>query len=143
MPSEQTFVIVGASLAGAKAAETLRSEGFDGQVILIGAEPDLPYERPPLSKEYLQGKSDKAKIFVHEQSWYADNNVELRLGTRATALDAGGHTLTLGGGERLSYTKLLLTTGSTPRRLNLPGADFGGVFTLRTVGDCEALRDAI
>jgi 3-phenylpropionate/trans-cinnamate dioxygenase ferredoxin reductase subunit len=143
MPSDDTFVIVGASLAGAKAAETLRTEGFDGHIILIGAETDRPYERPPLSKGYLQGKEDKAKIYVHDEGWYADNNVELRLGTRATGLDSGAHTVTIDGGEQLSYTKLLLTTGSTPRQLTIPGADLGGIFTLRTVGDSEALRDAI
>src|SRR4051812_33299354 len=117
MAADETFVIVGASLAGAKAAETLRSEGFDGRVVLIGAEAERPYERPPLSKEYLQGKSDKAKIFVHDESWYADNNVELRLGTQAAAIDPKAHNVTLDGGEVLTYTKLLLATGSTPRKL--------------------------
>jgi 3-phenylpropionate/trans-cinnamate dioxygenase ferredoxin reductase subunit len=143
MASDQTFVIVGASLAGAKAAETLRSEGFDGNIVLVGVESDRPYERPPLSKDYLQGKSEKVKIYVHDESWYADNNVELRLGTRATAIDPSAHTVTFDSGDRLSYTKLLLTTGSTPRHLNIPGANLDGVFSLRTVGDSEALRDAI
>src|SRR2546423_13003099 len=105
--SKQTFVIVGASLAGAKAAEELRERGFDGQVILVGAEPDRPYERPPLSKGYLVGKTDKEKIYVHDESWYPDNNVELRLGTRATALDAGSRTVTLNGGDRPAYPQLL------------------------------------
>ncbi|MFL6239169.1 MAG: NAD(P)/FAD-dependent oxidoreductase [Actinomycetes bacterium] len=143
MPTDQTFVIVGASLAGAKAAETLRSEGFDGSVVLIGAEADRPYERPPLSKDYLQGKSEKEKVYVHEAGWYADNNVDLRLSTRATAVDAKAHTVTLDSGEQLNYSKLLLATGSTPRHISVPGADLGGVFYLRTVGDSEALRAAI
>ena len=143
MATEDTFVIVGASLAGAKAAETLRDDGFDGRVVLIGAEADRPYERPPLSKGYLQGKSDKSKIFVHEESWYADNNVELRLNTRATAIDPKAHTVTLDSGDALTYTKLLLATGSTPRKLSIPGADLGGVHYLRTVEDSEALRDAM
>src|SRR3954451_9890046 len=143
MPNDQTFVIVGASLAGAKAAETLRAEGFDGQLILIGAETERPYERPPLSKGYLQGKSDKSKIYVHDKSWYADNNVELRLGTRATALDPKAHTVTLDSGDDLTYTKLLLATGSTPRQLNLPRADLPRTFAVRTVDDSEAWRAAI
>lgn len=140
---KSTFVIVGASLAGAKAAETLRAEGFDGRVVLIGAELDRPYERPPLSKGFLAGTSAKDEIYVHAASWYAEQDVDLRLGTRATALDTAAHTLTLDGGESLGYSKLLLTTGSTPRRLDVPGIDLGGVFTLRTVGDAEALRAAI
>src|SRR3954469_24123056 len=143
MPSDQTFVIVGASLAGAKAAETLRSEGFDGRVVLVGAETDLPYERPPLSKGYLTGSTEKSKIYVHDEAWYADNNVELRLGSRATVLDPKAHTVTLDGGDVLTYSKLLLATGSTPRQLSIPGAYLAGVYTLRTVGDSEALRDAI
>jgi 3-phenylpropionate/trans-cinnamate dioxygenase ferredoxin reductase subunit len=143
MPNDDTFVIVGASLAGAKAAETLRSEGFDGRIVLVGAETDRPYERPPLSKGYLQGKEDKAKIYVHEESWYDDNNVELRLGTLATAVDPKAHTVTFDSGDPLTYTKLLLATGSTPRKIPIPGADLAGVFYLRTVDDSEALRAAI
>ncbi|MCW2598400.1 MAG: FAD-dependent pyridine nucleotide-disulfide oxidoreductase [Frankiales bacterium] len=143
MNSERTFLIVGASLAGAKAAETLRADGFDGRVVLIGAESERPYERPPLSKDYLAGTSEKDKVYVHAASWYAEHEVELRLDTRATALDTAGHTVSLQGGESLSYTKVLLTTGSTPRRLDVPGNDLDGIFTLRTVGDSEAIRAAI
>src|SRR5260221_404617 len=123
MATDQTFVIVGASLAGAKAAETLRTEGDDGRGVLIGAGAGGPDERPPLSKGYLTGSSEKEKIYVHPESWYAENNVELLLGTRATAIDVAAHSVTLGGGETLGYSKLLLTTGSTPRQLPLPGAD--------------------
>src|SRR5215471_1638089 len=121
--SEQTFVIVGASLAGAKAAETLRSEGFAGRVVLIGDETDRPYERPPLSKEYLLGKAERDKAFVHDVSWYQDNSVELMLGTTATAISPTEHTVTLSSGGPLSYDKLLLTTGSTPRRLSIAGSE--------------------
>src|SRR4051794_23748259 len=138
MPSDQTFVIVGASLAGAKAAETLRAEGFDGSIVLIGAEEHLPYERPPLSKDYLQGKSERDKIFVHDESWYAENNVDLRLGATATAIDPKSHMVTLDNGDQVQYSKLLLATGSTPRRLSVPGSDLGGVYYLRTVADSEA-----
>src|SRR5215831_410966 len=114
--ADQTFVIVGASLAGAKAAETLRSEGFTGRVVLIGDETDRPYERPPLSKEYLLGKAERDKAFVHDASWYPGNSVELMLGTTVTAISPADHTVTLPSGEPLRYDKLLLTTGSTPRR---------------------------
>jgi NADPH-dependent 2,4-dienoyl-CoA reductase/sulfur reductase-like enzyme len=143
MASDQTFVIVGASLAGAKAAETLRTEGFDGGIVLIGAEEHLPYERPPLSKDYFQGKSERDKIFVHDQAWYAANNIDVRLGTTATAIDPAAHTVTLDNGEHVHYSKLLLATGSTPRTLTIPGSDLSGVFYLRTVDDSEAIRGAI
>src|SRR3954463_7423970 len=101
MPSDQTFVIVGASLAGAKAAETLREEGFDGRVVLVGAETERPYERPPLSKDYLQGKSEREKAYVHEASYYADNDIELRTGATVVSLDPGRREIALASGERL------------------------------------------
>ena len=127
MPAPRTFVIVGASLAGAKAAETLRTEGFDGRVVLIGEEPERPYERPPLSKDYLRGESQRDKVFVHDASFYADQDVELRTDTTAVALHPDQHTVALDGGEAVSYDRLLLTTGAAPRRLRLPGADLDGV----------------
>ncbi|MET9337424.1 FAD-dependent oxidoreductase [Nonomuraea sp. NPDC003804] len=132
-----TFVIVGAGLAGAKAAQTLREEGFDGEVMLIGAENERPYERPPLSKSYLQDKSEREKIFVHPPEWYADNAVDLLLGTAVTEIDLDGHQVTLADGARRPYDKLLIATGARPRRL--PGA--GPVRYLRTVGDSEALKE--
>src|SRR3954468_8803756 len=98
MPSEQTFVIVGASLAGAKAAETLREEGYDGRVVLIGAEPERPYERPPLSKDYLRGGPDD-KPYVHEESFYADRDIELRTATSVERIDPGASEVELAGGE--------------------------------------------
>jgi NADPH-dependent 2,4-dienoyl-CoA reductase/sulfur reductase-like enzyme len=139
MPAETTFVIVGASLAGAKAAETLRAEGFTGRVVLIGAEQERPYERPPLSKGYLLGKDEKSSIYVHEEGWYAEHEVDLRLGTRVTAVDPAGRRITLADGSGMDYDRLLLTTGASPRRLTVPGADLDGVLYLRTVGDCERL----
>ncbi|MEV0713483.1 FAD-dependent oxidoreductase [Asanoa sp. NPDC050611] len=136
-----THVIVGAGLAGAKAAETLRSEGFTGPVVLIGEEGERPYERPPLSKGYLQGAHEKEKIYVHPASWYESHDVDLRLGTRVTALDPTGHEVTLADGTRLGYAKLLLATGSSPRPLTVPGADLPGVHYLRRVEESERLKD--
>ncbi|MEP7034681.1 MAG: FAD-dependent oxidoreductase [Dermatophilaceae bacterium] len=143
MASEQTFVIVGASLAGAKAAETLRSEGFDGRVVLIGEEAERPYERPMLSKEYLRGEKPATKLYVHDGDFYADNDIELMTGTRVASLDPGAHEITLQDGSRMPYSRLLLSTGATPRRLPLPGAELPGVLYLRQMADSDALRTAI
>ncbi|MFD8557632.1 NAD(P)/FAD-dependent oxidoreductase [Streptosporangium canum] len=143
MTTEQTFVIVGAGLAGAKAAQSLREEGFTGGITLIGAETERPYERPPLSKGYLLGKEEKAKVYVHDEGWYADNSVELLLGRRVTGLDRAAHQVEFDDGRRLGYAKLLLAPGSSPRRLDVPGADLDGVHYLRRLGDSERLREAI
>ena len=143
MPAESTYVIVGASLTGAKAAETLREEGFDGNIVLLGEEHERPYERPPLSKGYLLGKEDKSSIYVHEESWYAENGVDLRLGVRATALDPRAKRVSLADGGTVAYDRLLLATGASPRRLKAPGADLDGVVYLRRVGDSEHLQAAL
>jgi 3-phenylpropionate/trans-cinnamate dioxygenase ferredoxin reductase component len=143
MTTDQTFVIVGASLAGAKAAETLRAEGLAGRVVLVGAEPERPYERPPLSKAYLQGKAERDKAFVHEPSFYADHDIELRVGETVTGLDPGRRELALGSGERLSFDRLLLATGAEPRRLSIPGSGLEGIHYLRTLADSEALRQRL
>ncbi|HET9078135.1 MAG TPA: FAD-dependent oxidoreductase [Acidimicrobiales bacterium] len=140
MPDQQTFVIVGASLAGAKAAETLRSEGFDGRVVLIGEEPVRPYERPPLSKGYLRGEAGFDDAAVHQQDFYRDQDIELRTSTTVTGLDPRSSEVVLEGGERMSFDRLLLATGASPRRLAVPGADLEGVHYLRTVADADALR---
>ena len=139
----QTFVIVGASLAGAKAAETLRSEGFDGRIVLLGAESERPYERPPLSKDYLRGESARDAAYVHEAGYYEQHDIELRPGTRAVSLDASKNEVSIESGERLSYDALLLATGAEPRRLPIPGADLDGVQLLRTMGDSDALRGVV
>ena len=139
MPDKLTFAIVGAGSAGAKAAEALRQEGFDGRIVLIGAEPRRPYERPPLSKEYLRGEWDRERVFVHPESFYADHNVELWTSTVARAIDVGTSEVVLDD-ERLRYDRLLLATGSEPRRLTVPGADLDGILYLRDVGDAEAIR---
>jgi len=136
------YMITGASLAGAKAAETLREEGFDGPIVLIGDEDERPYERPPLSKDYLLGKAEREAIYVHPPAWYAEHDVDLRLGTLVTGVDAAAHEVTLADGSRIGYAKLLLTTGSSPRRLAVPGADSGGVLYLRRVADSDRIRAA-
>ena len=143
MPPEATYVIVGASLAGAKAAETLRAEGFDGRVVLLGEETERPYERPPLSKEYLQGKAEKSKIYVHSEDWYAGHDVDLRLGVAAVSLDPAQQQVMLSDGSSVNYDQLLLATGASPRRLRVPGADLDGVLYLRTAADSERLKAAL
>ena len=143
MSSDETHVIVGASLAGAKAAETLRQEGFDGRVVLVGTEPERPYERPPLSKDYLRGEAGREKVYVHDEGFYAEHDLELRLGRTATRLDPSSRELELDDGERLRYDRLLLTTGAEPRRLEIPGADLDGVLYLRSVRDSDALRERL
>jgi len=136
-----TVAIVGASLAGAKAAEGLRDNGFTDRIVLIGEETERPYERPPLSKGYLLGTQPREKAYVHEAQWYPEHDVELLLGVRATNLDAGRHTLTLDGYEPLRYDRLLLATGSRVRRLDVPGTDLSGVRYLRTMQESDALLE--
>ncbi|PPJ24698.1 NAD(P)/FAD-dependent oxidoreductase [Nocardia nova] len=139
---QQTFVIVGGGLAGATAAESLRTQGFPGRIVLLCEESERPYNRPPLSKDYLQGKSEKDKIYVHPQTWYAEHDVALRLSTGATGLDLAAHRVSVAGGERIGYDKLLLCTGSVARRLSVPGAELDGVFCLRRLEQCEAIKAA-
>ena len=110
----QTFVIVGASLAGAKAAETLRAEGFDGRIVLVGAESERPYERPPLSKDYVRGESERDAAYVHEADYYEKHDIDLRLDTSALALDPHAREVALDGGERVNFDALLLATGAEP-----------------------------
>jgi 3-phenylpropionate/trans-cinnamate dioxygenase ferredoxin reductase subunit len=140
MSSSDTFVIVGAGMAGGKAAETLREEGFDGRVVLLGAEPHRPYERPPLSKDYLRGEAEQPAWLQEDDGWYAANNVELRTSSVVQSIDASDKAVVLGGGERIGYDRLLLATGGEPRRLPVPGADLGGVHLLRTIEDSKAIQ---
>ena len=146
-----TFVIVGGGLAGAKAAETLRAEGFDGEVVLFGDEPELPYERPPLSKGYLLGKAARESAFVHDAEWYAEHNVDLRTGVTVEAIDPAAHSVSFRADgppippaprDTLAYDKLLLATGASPRLIDIPGAALDGVRYLRRLPDSDALREA-
>ena len=137
------IVIVGASLAGGTAAVTLREEGFDGDIVLIGAESQLPYNRPPLSKGYLRGQDRFDDQLVKPASYYAEQRIQLKLGVRATAIDPKQKLVELEGGERLVYDRLLVTTGGRNRTLTVPGANLAGVFQLRTVQDCDRIRAAV
>ncbi|GGZ11869.1 NAD(P)/FAD-dependent oxidoreductase [Streptomyces poonensis] len=142
--ADQTFVIVGGGLAGAKAAETLRAEGFTGRVILICDERDHPYERPPLSKGFLLGKDERDSVFVHEPSWYARNDVELHLGQTVDAIDRVARTVRFGDdGTLVHYDKLLLATGAEPRRLDIPGTHLAGVHHLRRLAHAERLKGVL
>ena len=140
MNADAAYVIVGASLAGAKAAEALREEGFSGPIVLIGDESERPYERPPLSKDYLLGQGGRETIYVHPPTWYAEHDVSLWLSTPVTGLDPAAHQVALADGSRVGYAKLLLATGSTPRRLPVPGANADGVLYLRRVGDTDQIK---
>ena len=141
--TKPVFVVVGASLAGATAAAELRTGGFDGRVILIGAEPERPYERPPLTKDYLRGETEREKAYVHADDFYARLEIELVTGVSVTAIEPGRSRLTLDSGRTLGYDKLLLTTGAQPRRLDVPGAGLDGIYYLRTLADCDLLRERL
>ncbi|OBH88436.1 NAD(P)/FAD-dependent oxidoreductase [Mycobacterium sp. E2733] len=143
MASSITFVIIGGGLAGAKAVEALRDSGFDGQLTLFAEEEHLPYERPPLSKEYLAGKKALADFTVQNSDWYRDHNVDLRLGARVSALDPAEHAVALPDGTTMRYEKLLLATGSASRRLSIAGADADAVHSLRTYDDAVALNTVL
>src|SRR4051794_5229034 len=143
MSGSDVVVIVGAGLAGAKAAETLRAEGFEGRIVLVGAEPERPYERPPLSKGYLTGEVNDGDFFIQSPEYYEEQRIELRLGTRAEALHTTDREVELHGGERLSYDLLLIATGALPRWLPVPGADLDGVCYLRSVADARQIRERL
>jgi NADPH-dependent 2,4-dienoyl-CoA reductase/sulfur reductase-like enzyme len=136
-----TFVIVGGGLAGAKAAETLRAEGSTGEIVLFGDEAEVPYERPPLSKDYLLGKKPRESAFVHPAEWYAEHEVDLRTGVSVAAIERATHTVIFEDGTQ-HYDKLLLATGAAPRRLDIPGETLDGVHSLRKLPDSDALRQA-
>jgi len=143
MASSTTFVIIGGGLAGAKAVEALRVNDFDGQIILFADETQLPYERPPLSKEYLAGKKSLADFTVHDSQWYDDHHIEVRLDSPVSALNVDAHTVGLADGTEVSYEKLLLATGSASRRPPIPGSDADGVHYLRSYDDAAALNSAL
>ena len=135
-----TLVVVGGGVAAVKAAATLRDQGFAGRVLVISDEPHLPYERPPLSKGYLQGTEQRDGVFVHPSGWFAEHDIDLRLGVRVTAVDRAAHTVVLADGAQVHYDALLLATGARARRLDVPGAEVGGVRYLRTLDDADRLK---
>jgi 3-phenylpropionate/trans-cinnamate dioxygenase ferredoxin reductase subunit len=139
--TKQTFVIVGASLAGATAAAELRDQGFDGRVLLVGSEGELPYERPPLSKDYLRGEVERAKARVHDEGFYDEHEIDLLLGTTVSAIDPSAGRVMLDGGREIEFDRLLLSTGAEPRPLREPGSELDGVHYLRDLADCDALRE--
>ncbi len=137
------MVIIGGGLAGGNAAATLRDEGFRGPVVIIGQEPGVPFGRPPLSKTYLRSEEDLQGWYVRPGSWYGDHEVELRSEVVA-AVDPAAHTVTLVSGEELGYQRVLIATGGRNRRLKIPGADLNGIHYLRTVSECDAIKqDAV
>jgi len=142
MSEPRTVAVVGAGLAGAKAVEVLRAEGYGGRIVLFGDEPHRPYERPPLSKGYLQGNDERDTVFVHPENWYGEHDVDLRLGSEVTGLDRHAHELMTAGGQPVHYDRLMLATGASPRHLRLPHADLPGVHYLRNLEDSDALKAA-
>ncbi|SDP14342.1 3-phenylpropionate/trans-cinnamate dioxygenase ferredoxin reductase subunit [Pedococcus dokdonensis] len=140
MADQRRFVIVGGGLAGAKGAEALRERGFTGGIVLLGSEQHLPYERPPLSKDYLKTGEGLDDAFVHDAQWYAAHDVEVRTGSTVTAIDRAAREVVTADGGRTAYDRLLLATGSSPRTLALPGHDLGGVLSLRTIEDSDRIR---
>ncbi len=142
MPPSRTFVVVGASLAGGTAAATLREEGFDGRLVLIGEESTLPYERPGLSKQYLRGEEQRDQLLVRPADWWEAHGVEARLGVRAQVLDHRDRTVTLSDGQRIAFDRALVATGVRNRELDVPGASLEGVFQLRTVADADRIHRA-
>jgi 3-phenylpropionate/trans-cinnamate dioxygenase ferredoxin reductase subunit len=138
-----TILIVGASLTGAKAAEALRKEGYDGRIVMFGQEPQPPYLRPPLTKDYLRGETELDKLFVQPEAWYAEQRIELHLSTPVRAIDPATREVVLDDGQRMAFDRLLIATGAAPRRLNIPGSDLAGVHYLRTLEDADAIRDAV
>jgi 3-phenylpropionate/trans-cinnamate dioxygenase ferredoxin reductase subunit len=138
--SGPAIVIVGASLAGATAAATLRGEGYDGRLVVIGDEEVPPYERPPLSKTYLRGEQPLEGLFVRPPDFWEDHGIELLAGQRAEALDAHARTVTLAGGTSIRFDRALVATGVRNRRLDVPGSDLDGVVQLRTIADADRIR---
>jgi 3-phenylpropionate/trans-cinnamate dioxygenase ferredoxin reductase subunit len=143
MATDNCFVIIGAGQAAGRAAETMRAQGFEGGVVIVGDEAYPPYERPPLSKQVLIGEDEPPSTYVHEPAYYDESSIELRLGIRAETIDRSAKTVSLSDGETLPYTKLLLATGSQLRRLSLPGSDLAAIHYLRGIDDSLAIRERL
>jgi 3-phenylpropionate/trans-cinnamate dioxygenase ferredoxin reductase component len=142
MSSIERIVILGAGLAGARAVEALRKDGFEGSISLVGEEPERPYLRPPLSKEYLRGDGERDDVFVHPDTFYADHRIDLQSSRTATEIAVGSREVILDDGHRLPFDRLLIATGARPRALPVEGGNLPGVVTLRTLADADALRAA-
>ncbi|MGH3233378.1 MAG: FAD-dependent oxidoreductase, partial [Streptosporangiaceae bacterium] len=138
--SGSPIVIVGGGIAGGNAAATLREEGFTGPVVIVSREPGVPFGRPPLSKTYLRSEEDLEGWYVRPAGWYAEHDVDLRSGSSVAGVDPAAHTVVLGSGEELSYQKVLIATGGRNRRLGIPGAELPGIHYLRTVAECDAIK---
>ena len=134
------MIVVGAGHAGGQAAASLRQEGYDGDIVIVGDEPHIPYQRPPLSKQYLAGEHGLERVYLRPEKFYADRNVTIRSGVRVEAIDRSAQTVATSGGETLAYDKLLLATGSRPRRLHIEGGDLDGIHYLRTIADVDDIR---
>ncbi|WP_369370042.1 NAD(P)/FAD-dependent oxidoreductase [Promicromonospora sp. Populi] len=137
------FVLVGGGLTTARAAEALRTEGYDGDLVVVTSEPHHPYERPPLSKDYLRGEAERDAVFPLDEAWYREHSVTVRTNETVVGLDPAAHTLTLSDGARLPFAKLLLAPGSTPRPLDVPGTDLAGVHYLRTIDDSDRIAGTL
>ncbi|MGH3360099.1 MAG: NAD(P)/FAD-dependent oxidoreductase, partial [Nocardioidaceae bacterium] len=140
MSVEPGCVVVGAGLAAAHVVQTLREKGYGEPITLVGQERERPYERPALSKEYLQGKLDADALYVHGEGWYAEHDIDTAFGRAATSIDRRGARVLLDSGEPIGYRHLVLATGSSPRTPDLPGIDLAGTYTLRTREDSDAIR---
>ncbi|MEE4361799.1 MAG: FAD-dependent oxidoreductase [Pseudomonadales bacterium] len=136
-------VVVGAGQGAGQLVASLRQEKYEGEILMIGEEPFLPYQRPPLSKTYLSGELPLERVLVRPAKFYADKEIETRLGVRVTAIDRAARTVALSDGSTLAWDDLVLATGSRVRRLKLPGIDLPGVFYLRTIEDVDAIRDSL
>ena len=137
------LVVVGAGQAAAQAAQTLRQQNYAGAITVLGEEPYAPYQRPPLSKKYFSGETPHERLLLRPLTFYAEKRIALELGARVEEFDAAAHTLRLRDGRSLRYDKLLLATGSRPRRLAVPGADLPGVHHVRTIADIDALNEGL
>jgi 3-phenylpropionate/trans-cinnamate dioxygenase ferredoxin reductase subunit len=139
----QQIVIIGGGLAGTGAAGSLREENFTGRIVLISSDAAPPYDHVPLSKNYLRGEPGHHQLFLHDESFYRQRSIDLRLGTTVTAIDTARHRVRLDSGEHVGYDKLLIATGSSNRKLRVPGNDLGGIFYLRTLADADRLKSAL
>jgi 3-phenylpropionate/trans-cinnamate dioxygenase ferredoxin reductase subunit len=137
------MVIIGAGQGAGQAAASFRQEGYEGEVTILGDEAFPPYQRPPLSKQYLSGELPLEKVFVRPEKFYADKNIDLRLNTRVSVIDPDAHTVTTTAGDTIAYDKLMIATGSRPRILNIEGSDLGGIHYLRTIADVDGIRNAM